>query len=168
MTLKNNRASLLYHVKLCASFQSHRWIQISVTVRKRPTWVKIGDVFVPCDLEIWRITLKNNRAPLLCCFKLCASFYSQHCIQTGVTTRKRQIGVKIDIYFSWVLTSVNLTFDLWPWPFAWTSRLPVVITPENFRMIRWQEYSQQGVTDARTDGQTDRQTDRQTDGNKYS
>ena len=24
---------------------------------------------VPCDLEIWRMTLKNNRAPLLCCFK---------------------------------------------------------------------------------------------------
>ena len=23
--------------------------------------------FVPCDLEIWRMTLKNNRAPLLCC-----------------------------------------------------------------------------------------------------
>ena len=27
--------------------------------------------FVPCDLEIWQITLKNNKAPLLCCFKLC-------------------------------------------------------------------------------------------------
>ena len=26
----------------------------------------------PCDLEIWRMTLKNNRAPLLCYFKLCA------------------------------------------------------------------------------------------------
>ena len=30
----------------------------------------------PCDLEIRRMTLKNNRAPLLCCFKLCASFPS--------------------------------------------------------------------------------------------
>ena len=26
----------------------------------------------PCDLEIWRMTFKNNRAPLLCYFKLCA------------------------------------------------------------------------------------------------
>ena len=34
--------------------------------------------FVPCDLEIWQITLKNNRAPLLCYFKLCASFHN-HC-----------------------------------------------------------------------------------------
>ena len=28
MTLKNNRAPLLYYIKLCASFQIHRWIQI--------------------------------------------------------------------------------------------------------------------------------------------
>ena len=31
--------------------------------------------FIPCDLEIWRMTLENNRAPLICCFKLCASFH---------------------------------------------------------------------------------------------
>ena len=30
--------------------------------------------FVPCDLEIWWKTLQNNRAPLLCYFKLCALF----------------------------------------------------------------------------------------------
>ena len=30
--------------------------------------------FVPYDFEIWRMTLKNNRAPLLSNFKLCASF----------------------------------------------------------------------------------------------
>ena len=38
--------------------------------------------FVPRDLEIWRMTLKNNRAPLLCCFKHCESFYSHQWIQT--------------------------------------------------------------------------------------
>ena len=27
-----------------------------------------------CDIEIWRMTLQNNRAPLLCYFKLRASF----------------------------------------------------------------------------------------------
>ena len=58
----------------------------------------------------------------------------------------------------------SLTFDLWPWPFAWTSRLSMVITPESVRLIRWQEHCQKGVTDGRTDGQTDRQTtDRQTE-----
>ena len=80
----------------------------------------------PCDLEIWWMTLKNNRAPLLSNTKLCVSFHHHMWIQTGVTVRKR---------LSWVLTSVTLTFDLWPWPFAWTSLLSVVITPENFMMI---------------------------------
>ena len=92
MTLKNNRAPLLCHFKLCASFRTHCWIQIGVTVRKRPIWVKFDD----CDLEIWRMTLQNNRAPLPCYFKLCASFRSHWWNQTGVTVRKRPIWVKFD------------------------------------------------------------------------
>ena len=108
---------------------------------------KIRRFFEPCDLEIWRMTLKNNRAPLLSNIKLYASFHRNMWIQTGVTIRKR---------LNMVMTSVTLTFDLWPWPFAWTSLLSLVMTPENFMMIRWGEHSQKGVTD----GQTDRQTDR--------
>ena len=99
--------------------------------------------------------LKNNRAPLLSDIKLYASFHHHMWIQTRVTVRKR---------LSWVLTSVTLTFDLWPWPFAWTSLLSLVITPENFMMIWWWEHGEKGVTDRRTDRRTDRQTDRQTDG----
>ena len=34
-----------------------------------------------CDLEIWRMTLQNNRAPLLCYFKLYASFRTHWWIQ---------------------------------------------------------------------------------------
>ena len=52
--------------------------------------------FVPCDLEIWWMTLENNRASLLCCFKLCATFHSHWWIQTGVTVRKCLIWVKFD------------------------------------------------------------------------
>ena len=53
-------------------------------------------------------------------------------------------------------TSVTLTFDLRPWPFAWTSCLSMVITPENFMMIWWWEHSENGVTDRQTDdGRTD-------------
>ena len=44
-------------------------------------------------------------------------------------------------------TSVTFTFDLWS--FAWTSRLSMVITPENFRMIRWQEHCEKCVMDWR-------------------
>ena len=56
------------------------------------------------------MTFKNNRAPLLCYFKLCASFHSHWWIQTGVTVRKRQIWVKIDDF----LSRVTLKFDGWP------------------------------------------------------
>ena len=105
---------------------------------------------VSCDLEIWQMTFKNNRAPLLCYFKLCASFCSHIWIQTGVTVRK---------WLIWVLTAVTLTFDLWPGPFAWTSLLSLVIIPENFMMIRWRQHSGKGVTDGRTDVRTDRQMD---------
>ena len=97
------------------------------------------------------MTLKNNRTPLLRDTKLCSSFHRHMWIQTGVMVRKRLNGV---------MTFVTLTFDLWPWPFAWTSRLSMVITPENFRMIRWWEHSEKGVTDGLTDRQTDRQSER--------
>ena len=146
MTLKNNRTPHLCYFKLCASFRSHWWIQTEVRVRKHPIWVKIDNFFKPCDLEIWRMTLENNRGPLLSNIKLCASFHHHMWIKTGVTVRKR---------LSWVLTSVTLTIDLWPWPFAWTSLLSLVITLENFMMIRWQEHCQKRVTDRQTDGRTD-------------
>ena len=217
MTLKNNTAPLLYYIKLCVSFQIHRWIQTKVTVRKRSirvkignflscvtlkfdgwTWKTIGHLFYttssfvhhfipigdfkfqlqsgnaqfgskspiflavwprnftddppkqygtssmllqalcsiqyplvnsnwsyspetpnlgqiwrflePCDLEIWRMTLQYNRAPLLGYFKLCASFHTHWWIQISVTVRKRSIRVKIDDFFS----RVTLKFDGWP------------------------------------------------------
>ena len=204
MTLNNNRAPLLYCIKLCASFQSHGWIQTEVTVRKSSILVKIGiflsrvtfkfdgwpwktighlfyitssfvhhfeamgefklellsgnaqcgsksaifsscvtlkfdgwpwktigqllyatssfmhhliaisefklklqsgnskfgsklTIFQPCDIEIWQ--MKNNRAPLLCYFKLCASLRRHWWIQTGFTVRKCPIRVKIDDFF---------------------------------------------------------------------
>ena len=111
-----------------------------------PNLGQIRRLFEPCDLEIRRMTLKNNRAPLLSNIKLCASFHHHMWIQTGVRVPKR---------LSWVLTSATLTFDLWPWPFAWTSLLSLVITPEHFMMIRWWEHSGKGVTDRQTDRQTD-------------
>ena len=105
--LENNKATFLYYIKLSASFQSHWWIQTGVKVRKRSIRVKIGDVFVPCDLEIWRMTLKNNRSPLLCCFKLCASFHSHQSIQPGVTVRKCPIWIKISDFF------VQCDLEIW-------------------------------------------------------
>ena len=161
-----NRAPLLCLIKLCTSFQSHWWIQTGVTTRERSIRVKIGNSCAMW-LEIWwmtlknsnwsyspempnfgqnRMTLKNNRAHALCYFKLCASFRSHRWIETGVMVRRR---------LNWFLTSATLTFDLWPWPFAWASHLSLVITPENFMMIRWWEHGEKGVTGRGTDVQTD-------------
>ena len=133
-------------------------------IRKRPIWVKIGDVlyhvtlkfdgwpwetighlsfavssfvqhFIAIDefkLELqsgnaqlgsnstifravwpWNLTydLETQWAPLLCYFKLYASFRSHRWIWAGVTVRKRPIWVKIDDFFS----RVTLKFDVWPW-----------------------------------------------------
>ena len=66
--------------------------------------------FSLCDLEIWWMTPKNNRTPLLCYFRLFASFRSHWWIQTGVAVWKRLIWVKIDYFFS----RVTLKFDEWP------------------------------------------------------
>ena len=105
-----------------------------------------------------RVTLKFDGWPLKTRghlnIKLYASFHHRVWIQTGVTVRKR---------LNWVMTSVTLTFDLWPWPFAWTSLLSLAITPEHFVILRWQEHSEKGVTGIQTDRQKDRQTDRQTE-----
>ena len=67
--------------------------------------------FVPCDLDIWWMTLKNNRTPRLCCLKPCASFHSHQWIQTKVTAPKRSIRVKIGD----ILSRVTLKFDRWHW-----------------------------------------------------
>ena len=72
VTLTNKRARLLWLFKLYASFHSHRLIQTGVTVRKRPIWVKIGDFLSYVTLEFLGCPWRNDRAPLLTYFKLCA------------------------------------------------------------------------------------------------
>ena len=131
-----------------SSFPSHWWIEIGVTVWKHAIWIKVHDFFVLCDLEIWGMTLKNNRAPLLSNIMRCASFHTHMWIQIGV--RK---------WISGVLPSVTLTFELWPWSVARTSLLAIVIIPENFIMIRWQEHCDKGITDGWTDRQTEGRTE---------
>ena len=114
--LTDDLEKTIWHLFYATSSFEHNFMAIGqfngVTVREHQIRVKIGDFFVPCDLEIWRVTLKNNREHFLSYIKLCASLCCYMWIQTGVTVRKR---------LSWVLTSVTLTFDLWPWPLAWTS-----------------------------------------------
>ena len=96
---------------------------------------QIGEFLVPSELEIWRMTSKNKRAPFLCYLKLCTSFHSHWWIQTGVTVRKRP---------NWGQICFDLCdIDLWP-----------------LNLIRWQEHCGKGVRDGRMDRQTARRTDR--------
>ena len=109
MTLQNNRAPLLCYFELCASFRSHLNSNLSYSLETH----NLGQIWrflEPSDLEIWRMTLQNNRAPLLCYFKLCASICSQWWIQTWVTVRKRPIWVKFVDFES----RATLKFDVWP------------------------------------------------------
>ena len=45
-------------------------------------WSKLVNLFPVWPWHL--VTLKNDRAPVPCCFKLCASFYGHQWIQTGV------------------------------------------------------------------------------------
>ena len=57
-----------------------------------------SSIFQPCDLEIWLMTSKNDRTPLLHYIKLCASS------QTPLLSRKAQFGSKSVIFC-----------PVWPW-----------------------------------------------------
>ena len=110
MAVELNMAPLLYYIKLCASFQSHGWVQTGVTVRKRSFQVQVGN-FCPCDLEIWWMTLKNNRAHFLGCFKLCLLYsIAISELKLEFHSEKAQFGSKLTIYFS----RVTLKFDRRP------------------------------------------------------
>ena len=51
MTSKNNRALLLYYIKLCASFPMYWWIQTRFTVQKHSILVKVGDMLSHMTLK---------------------------------------------------------------------------------------------------------------------
>ena len=145
------------HLSYAASSSMHHFITIGeFKMELQSGNAQFGSkskICLSCVLEMWRTTLKNTRAPLISYIKLCAS--SRRHMWTGLSVRKSLSGAE---------TSVTLTFDLWPWPFAWTSYLPL----ENFRMLRWWEHGENGVTDGWTEEQTDRRTHEWMDGKVHS
>ena len=88
------------HLFYVASSFVHHFTAISeFKLELQPETPNLGQIrqfLKPCDLEIWQMTWQNNRAPLLCYFKLCASFHTHWWIQIWVTVRKRSIRVKSD------------------------------------------------------------------------
>ena len=110
------RATLPCTQKLCVSFHSHRWIQIGVIVWKHSNWIQIVD-FSACVALICDKWQKMPIGHLFHAPRRCVLFHGHPWIAIGALIRKRQIGAKF------VLTFVTLIFDLWPWPFAWSSFL---------------------------------------------
>ena len=91
-------------------FKSSREVILELQSGNAQFGSKLVFSFVPRDLEIWWMTVKNIRAPLLYNIKLCATLQSHGWIQTGVTVWKRSIWVKIGTF----LARVTLKFDRWP------------------------------------------------------
>ena len=106
-------APLLTYFKLCASLRSHWWIQTGVEV-----W---NTQFGSKSTILSPVTLKFGRWPWKTIWNIfyATSNYVHHFVaicefKLESWSGKAQIGAKF------ALTCLTLTFDLWPWPFAWT------------------------------------------------
>ena len=81
-----------------------------------------------CDLKNRQMTLKNNKVPLLCYFKFCASFHSHWQMQTRVTLQKHSIWVNIGNFF------IPCDLEIWPQALtlALTPLLSMALIPKNY------------------------------------
>ena len=125
----------------CLVWPWNLMVDLEKNVRKRPIWVKIDDFFSRHGVNL--------------------KFNGWSWKQYGTSSKQHQALCIISsshVNSNWSCSpeTVKLGFDLcdldlWPWPFAWTPLWSLEISPENFMMIRWREYSQKGVTDGQTD-----------------
>ena len=109
MTSKNNSASLLYYVKLFASFQSHQWIQTGLQSANAEFVSKLV-IFSPMWPWNWWMTLKNNRSPILYYTKLCASFQSHQSYKLELQSGNDQFVSKLVTFYP--MWPQNLMDDL--------------------------------------------------------
>ena len=80
-----------------------------------PNLGQIRRFLEPCDLVIWRMTLQNNRAPLLCYFKLCAHFIAIGEFKLELQSGNAQSGSNSTIFTAVSPWNLTLKFDGWPW-----------------------------------------------------
>ena len=111
MTLKNNKACLLYYIKLCVSFQIHQWIKTGVTVRKRPIRIKFDDFLsrVTLQFDIW--PWKTIGYLFYATLSFVNHFVAIGDFKLEIQSGNAQFGSKSTIFFS----RVTLQFDVWPW-----------------------------------------------------
>ena len=110
-------------------------------------WEKNRQFIGPYEIEIWRITSKNNRVPLWCHFKLCASCLRHLWIKTGVTVWKCRNRGKV------CFNPCDLV--LWLWPVTSTLSIDIIcsmiITFGILMMRTLQGHWKRNVTDGRTE-----------------
>ena len=111
MTLKSNRAPLLYHIELFASFQIHRWIQTRVTVRKRSNRVQIGNFLSHVTLKFDKWTWKTIGHTFFAVSSFVNHFIAIIKLKLELQSGNAQFGSKSTI----VLAVWPLKFGGWPW-----------------------------------------------------
>ena len=107
MISKNNKAPLLYYIKLCALFEIHWWIQTGV--RKRSILVKI-------DTFLCRVTLQFDGWKKIGHFFYTTLSFVHHFQAIGIFKLELQsgnalLGSKLVIFLSRMI----LKIDGWPW-----------------------------------------------------
>ena len=111
-TSKNNKAPLLYDVKLRASFHSHLWIQNGVTVRKHQIWVKIGDFLSHVTLKFDEWHWKTVGHIFYATSSFVHHFIAICEFKMELQSGNAKFGSKSEIF---CLSHVTLQFDGWPW-----------------------------------------------------
>ena len=137
MTLKTIGHLSYAKFKLCASFESHWWIENGVTVRRRSIRVKIGDF-------LSRVTLKFDGWPWKIIGHLfCAtSSLVRHSIAIGEFKLELQSGnAQFGSNSTGCFSHVILKFDGWPWKtmghlfYATLSFVPHFIAIGEFKLV---------------------------------
>ena len=148
IALTNNRTPVLCYFKLRVLFHSHWWMDLDWSYS--PETIDSGQNW-RCFL--FRVTLKFDGWPGNTIGHLFCSIPSLVHHSEAICEFKLQLrsgnAQKGGIF---VLTSVILTFNLRPWPFAWASLLPMVINHKH--LMGWQEHCEKGVADRRTGRRT--------------
>ena len=110
MTSKNNRTPLQYYIKLCASFQSHQWIQTGVTFRKCSIRVKIEDFSSCMTLKLEELPSKSIGHLFYITSSFMYHFKAMGEFKLKLQSTNSQLGSKLMIFCP--VWPSNLTDDL--------------------------------------------------------
>ena len=146
MTVKNNRAPLIYFVKRCTSLQSHWWIQIRVTVRNHLIQVRIGNI-------LWRVTLKFDGWPWKTIGHLSyttSNFVHHYIMICDWSYRSETVNLSLDLC------------DLDLRPLALTFGMDITFISGNY-LWEFHDDTMTGTLSKRVDRGKDRRTDRRAD-----